>query len=451
MALKLIIITGRRIAWILIAAAISLMVFRRGVDFVYLLHRGPQPSQPEDLITELIALVISFLLAIGIAKIAPIFLSIKRSKEALQKSEERLQRQLQRITALRKIDMAITSSLDLRVTLHVFLEQVTDVLNVDAATVLLLNPTTLNLEYAAGRGFNTNALQHTCLRMGEGHAGRAALKRQFVSVSNLAEEMNAFSRSKLLSGEEFISYYAVPLITKGNVRGVLEVFHRSPLDSSQNWCDFLEALAAQAAIAVDNSSLFDDLQRSNIELIMAYDATIEGWSRALDYRDKETEGHSQRVTDITMKISRAIGMNDMELVHVRRGALLHDIGKLGVPDNILFKPGKLNDEEWEIMKRHPVLANELLSPISYLRPATDIPYCHHEKWDGTGYPRGLKGEEIPLSARIFAVVDVYDALSSDRPYRPAWTKEKVKEYIQEQAGKHFDPKVIEVFFKILGE
>lgn len=181
---------------------------------------------------------------------------------------------------------------------------------------------------------------------------------------------------------------------------------------------------------------------------MPNDATIEGWSRALDLRDKETEGHSQRVTELTLRLARSMGISEAELVHVRRGALLHDIGKMGIPDNILLKPDPLTEEEWEIMRLHPVLAYDMLSPIDYLRPALDIPYCHHEKWDGTGYPNGLKGEQILLAARIFAVVDVWDALRSERPYRPGWPENKVIEYIREQAGKHFDPTVVEVFLKM---
>jgi len=317
--------------------------------------------------------------------------------------------------------------------------------------VLLLNPHTQNLEYGYSRGFRSTALKYTRLRLGEGHAGRAALERRIVSIPNLSEVDNSFSSSPLLSTEGFISYYAVPVIAKGNVKGILEIFHRAMLAPDQGWLDFLEALATQAAIAIDNASLFDDLQRSNIDLSMAYNATLEGWSKALDLRDKETEGHSQRVTDMAIKIARKMGVSDAELVHVRRGALLHDIGKMGIPDNILLKPGPLNEEEWGIMRKHPVYAFELLSTIAFLRPALDIPYYHHEKWDGTGYPRGLKGEQIPLSARIFALVDVYDALNSDRPYRPAWPKEKIREHLLEQVGKHFDPKVMEEFFKINGQ
>jgi HD-GYP domain-containing protein (c-di-GMP phosphodiesterase class II) len=225
----------------------------------------------------------------------------------------------------------------------------------------------------------------------------------------------------------------------------LEIFHRSQLQPEQDWLDFLEALASQAAIAIDNATMFDDLQKSNIELIMAYDTTLEGWSKALDLRDKETEGHTQRVTEMTLRLAKAMGMSEFELVHIRRGSLLHDIGKMGIPDSILLKPGPLDDEEWKVMHFHPEYAYKMLLPISFLRPALDIPYYHHEKWDGTGYPHGLKGEHIPLSARIFTVVDVWDALNSNRSYRAAWPKEKVTEYIREQAGKHFDPKVVEVF------
>ncbi len=191
------------------------------------------------------------------------------------------------------------------------------------------------------------------------------------------------------------------------------------------------------------------LQQSKDELLQAYNNTIVGWSRALDLRDKETEGHSQRVTELTVQLAREMGFSEEELVQVRRGALLHDIGKMGIPDGILLKPGRLTDEEWEIMRRHPVYAYEMLWPIEYLRPALDIPYCHHERWDGTGYPRGLKGEEIPLAARIFAVVDVWDAMRSDRPYRAAIPAAEVLDQIQKSSGRHFDPQVVQIFLQLM--
>ena len=364
---------------------------------------------------------------------------------------EETRRRLEQIQALHAVDMAITSSFDKRVTFQVILDQVTRQLKVDAADILLFDPATQILRYTSGVGFRGSALQQTRLPIGEGYAGQAALERRIISVPNFVQNPNGLARSPFLASEGFASYLAVPLIAKTQIKGVLEIFQRTRLEPDPDWLDFLQTLTTQAAIAVDNSQLFDNLQRSNVELKLAYDATIEGWSHALDLRDKETEGHTKRVTNITVRLAPAVGISDAELVHIHRGALLHDIGKMGVPDSILLKPGPLTDEEWKIMRKHPVFAFEMLSPIAYLRPALDIPYCHHEKWDGTGYPRGLKGEEIPLAARVFAVVDVWDALTSDRLYRAAWSKEKTREHIQSLAGTHFDPKVVEVFFQVFRE
>ena len=360
-------------------------------------------------------------------------------------------RQLDQLQAMHRVDQAISAGTDLRMTLNVLLEHVATQLQVDAADVLLLNPHTLTLEHAAGRGFRTRAAETAPIRLGEGLAGRAALERRAVHADDPAQMQESPQLAALRAVEGFVAYYAVPLIAKGQVNGVLEVFHRTPLAAGPDWVGLLETLAGQAAIAIDNAQLFEGMQRSNVDLALAYDATIEGWSHALDLRDKETEGHTQRVTEMTMRLARAMGIADAELVHIRRGALLHDIGKMGVPDGILLKPGPLTEEEWVIMRQHPQLAYDLLSPIAYLRPALDIPYCHHEHWDGTGYPRGLKGEQIPLAARLFAVVDVWDALRSDRPYRQAWTEEKALEHIRSAAGTHFDPKVVEVFLDVVNE
>jgi HD-GYP domain-containing protein (c-di-GMP phosphodiesterase class II) len=226
---------------------------------------------------------------------------------------------------------------------------------------------------------------------------------------------------------------------------VLEIFYRFPFSPDPEWLEFFESIAVQAAIALDNAELFNNLQHSNVQMTMAYDATIEGLSRAFDSRDKESEGHSRRVANLTLKIGRIMGMSDDELVHMRRGALLHDIGKIGVPDALLLKPEELSEEERQVIKRHPLIAYEMLSDIPFLRNALDIPFHHHEKWDGTGYPHGLRGEQIPLAARIFAIADVWDALCSERPHRSPWTQEKAKEYIQQQSGKHFDPGIVKLF------
>lgn len=198
-----------------------------------------------------------------------------------------------------------------------------------------------------------------------------------------------------------------------------------------------------------DDNLLEALQRSNMELALAYEATVEGWVRALEMRDRGSEGHTQRVTELTLRLAHEMRVNDEQLVHIRRGALLHDIGKLGIPDAILFKPGALSEEEWRLMRQHPVLGYNLLAPIMFLRPALDIVYCHHERWDGSGYPRGLKGEEIPLAARIFAVVDVWDALVADHPYRPGTPRDEAIAYIKEQAGEKLDPQVVTAFLKII--
>jgi response regulator RpfG family c-di-GMP phosphodiesterase len=233
------------------------------------------------------------------------------------------------------------------------------------------------------------------------------------------------------------------------VLGVLELFHRSPLHTDEDWQDFLIMISGQAAIAIDSGLMFKEVQRSNLELNLAYDATIEGLSRAMDLRDRRTEEHARRVTDTTIGLAVRLGVGGSDLVHIRRGAILHDIGKVAIPDQILFKPGPLVEEEWEIMRQHPGIAVELLSPVAYLAPALDIPHWHHEKWDGTGYPDHLSGNQIPFSARLFALVDVYDALISDRPYRAAWSKRDALQYVQSQSGKHFDPKIVPEFMDLI--
>ncbi|RPJ28386.1 MAG: HD domain-containing protein [Chloroflexi bacterium] len=359
-------------------------------------------------------------------------------------------KQLERLAALRSIDLAISNILDLQVTLKILINEVIRQLHVDAASVLLIQTDSGRLEFAAGQGFYTRNIESTSLRIGEGNAGRAALGRRIVEVPDLTKFNGDFMRAQLLADERFVSYYAVPLITKGEVKGVLEIFNRSRLNPDREWLDFLETLGGQTAIAVENSILFQGLQRSNFELAMAYDATIEGWSRALDLRDHETEGHTRRVTDMTLKLARKMGLSDERLVLIRRGALLHDIGKMGIPDTILHKPEELTEEEQQIMRQHPQLAYDMLEPIAYLRDSLDIPYCHHEKWDGTGYPRGLSGTQIPLEARLFTIVDIWDAITTDRPYRKSWPKKKALDYIREQSGKYFDPQMVEVFLQEIG-
>jgi PAS domain S-box-containing protein/putative nucleotidyltransferase with HDIG domain len=365
-----------------------------------------------------------------------------------KQAEEKVRRQIDNLRALTEIQTAISSSFGLEISLGTVLSHVLEQLRVDAACIQSFDPVLQTLAYVAGRGFRSEAFkQAPPLLLGEGYAGRAVLERRTIQISNLAAQNDHPRLAKAAAGEAFETYFGVPLITKGEVQGVLEIFQRAPLQPDDDWLAFLQALAGQAAIAIDNATLFERLQHSHTELRLAYDATIEGWSHAMDLRDKETEGHTQRVTNLSMQLAQLFALGDEELVQARRGALLHDIGKMGIPDHILFKSGPLSPEEWDLMRKHPQFAYEMLSPIRYLQGAVAIPYCHHEKWDGSGYPRGLKGEQIPLEARIFAVVDVWDALTSDRPYRAAWSREKALEHIRSEAGTHFDPQVAKTFLK----
>jgi len=358
---------------------------------------------------------------------------------------------LQRLMAIHALDTAISASLDVQVLLDELLHQLTGDLGVDAADVMLISPDGWTLACAAAYGFK---LRQGCslheVRLGEGLVGRAALERKTLLQTAMTEEYPPVELERL-AGEEIISRIALPMLAKGELKGVLEVFYRRSMDFDPEWLEYLETLAGQAAIAIDNAQLFDQAQRSSQELSTAYDTTLEGWARALELRDRETEGHTRRAAELTIRLGQRLGMSEDELVHVWRGALLHDIGKLGIPDDILSKPGALTDEEWEVMREHPRLGYELLKPIPYLHAALEIPWCHHERWNGSGYPRGLKGEEIPMAARIFAVADVWDALRSDRPYRPAWESQTARAYIVQHSGIQFDPQVVEVFEHLLDE
>jgi putative nucleotidyltransferase with HDIG domain len=362
---------------------------------------------------------------------------------------------LKRLTILRKVDMAITSSMDATFTLSILIEEMLNGLKLDAGDVLQLNSASYTLEWVAGKGFNANSLMHA--RSGipsltamspDNPQVRAVLEREPILVDDLS--LVKSERARQLAQDGFSAEIVLPLISKGEVMGLMEVYQRGPLTRDRELIDFIESLAGQAAIAMDNAALFDNLERSNLELSLAYDATIEGWARALDLRNEETERHSLRVVEKTLELARSMGLSDSQLVHIRRGAFLHDIGKIAVPDEIMNKPGPLSASEWEVMRKHPIHGYQLLSPITYLRQAIDIPYYHHEKWDGTGYPHGLKGEEIPMAARIFAVVDVWDALLNDRPYRKAWPEEQVQAYLRDQSGRHFDPRVVDAFFELEG-
>ncbi|HEX9014088.1 MAG TPA: HD domain-containing phosphohydrolase, partial [Anaerolineaceae bacterium] len=362
---------------------------------------------------------------------------------------EETEQRLQRLSALHEVDKALTTNLETKVTLGILIEQVVSQLAVHAADVLLWNSQSQTFEFLTGSGFR-NILAPALRATGQGLSQRVVEERRVISIPDINAVPAETAARLRMRGEEFAAYFGAPLIIKGEVKGVLEVFNRSPFSPNADWHKFFDQLSAQAAIAIDTAQLVDSLQRSNDNLKTAYEDTIEGWARVLDQKDQVTEGHSRRVTEQTIDLARAAGIAENEIVHIRRGALLHDIGKLLIPDEILKKTGPLTEEQWKIMRLHPQYAYDWLWPIEYLRPAIDIPYCHHEHWDGSGYPRGLAGEDIPLAARVFSIIDVFDALSHPRPYRGGWERERILTYIQEQSGKQFDPALVELFLRLVG-
>jgi PAS domain S-box-containing protein len=363
---------------------------------------------------------------------------------------EETERQVQHLAALHTVDKTIASNTEIQTTLMVVLDQAILQLDIDAGAIFLSDDPTQNLNLAVRQGqflgshsiHQSDGMDYLAKRASqEGRVMRISLKKDASSLdAGFIEWMRR---------EEFAACLSIPLLAKGKVHGVIEFYQRDEMPVDPQWNDFVETLAHQATIAIENATLLHNLHRSNEDLQLAYDRTLEGWAKALELRDKETEGHSQNVTQMTLRLAKSLHISNEELVHIRRGALLHDIGKMGIPDNILLKPGPLTEDEWKVMKLHPTYAYQLLASIPYLRPALDIPYAHHEHWDGSGYPNGLKGDQIPLSARIFTIVDVWEALSSDRPYRKAWSPERIRDHLCEQKGKQFDPQVVDAFLDIL--
>ena len=369
---------------------------------------------------------------------------------ALQRAQlfEQTQQRLQRLSVLHAIDMVVSGSLSLTITLTLILDQIVSQLDISAADILLHHDQSHTLEFFAGRGFKNERVKRTQFRLGQSLPGKVVLDRKSLALADLQTDLTLV-KLHYLEDEQFISYFVIPLIIKGQIKGVLELFNRSPIRDDPEMRDFLESLATQAAIAIDNSVLFDGLKRSNLELTRAYDAIIESWARSMEIREPDLRGHAHRTVNLAMRLGLALGVNETELFYIRRGSLLHDIGRIGVPEHLLARLDCLTEDEQKIFEKHSQIAYDLLSGIDFLAPALDIPYLNHENWDGSGYPRGLKGKEIPLAARIFAVVDTWDVLSTDRQYRKRWPREKIIEYIREQTGKKYDPEIVETFLRDL--
>ncbi|MFZ5822444.1 MAG: HD domain-containing phosphohydrolase [Chloroflexota bacterium] len=366
----------------------------------------------------------------------------------------RLQTGRHKLKTLVEMGHVINSSLGLDRVLEQVMDSLIALVQAERG-FLVLRDETGELKVRMARGIDQIDLDAEAFALSRTIVQKVVSSGEPVLTTN-AQEDPRFGMEASVVSLQLRSILCVPMKLKDEIIGVMFVDNRIHTGVFKDGdLELLSAFADQAAMAINNARLFDqlqaanrDLEAANTELQIAYEATLQGWVRALDLRDKETEGHTQRVTALTQELAREMGLADEELIHIKRGALLHDIGKMGIPDGILLKPGDLTPKERELMQQHPDLAYEMLSPIEFLKPAIAIPYCHHEKWDGSGYPRGLRGEQIPLSARIFSVVDVWDALTSDRPYRKPLPLEEVRQYIGKQAGTHFDPHIVGVFLQM---
>jgi putative nucleotidyltransferase with HDIG domain len=360
---------------------------------------------------------------------------------------DQLQHKESQLGALMGIGRTINSSLGKKRVLEEVMDALIALMHAERGFLMSKQPDG-KLEPEIARGIDHINLDDNAFKVSRTIVDKVAATGEAILTTN-AQEDPRFENQMSVAAYQLRSILCAPLKIKDEMIGVIYVDNRARAGIFQMQDQSLiTAFADQAAVAIDNAQLFDDLQAKNRELEEAYQATLEGWVSALDMRDKETEGHTQRVTVLTQRLARSMGVGDDDLVHITRGALLHDIGKMAISDTILLKPGELTIEERELMKRHPVYAYEMLKRIDFLLPAIDIPYCHHEKWDGSGYPRGLKGEEIPFSARIFPVVDVWDALTSNRPYRKGLPHDEVRARIEADSGTHFDPRVVDAFLQM---
>lgn len=380
--------------------------------------------------------------------ISTVIPEIRRASQSLLMLEQIISSLLKlkqsQLGALMNVGQMINSSRGLKRVLEEVMDSLIALMRAERG-FLMLRESNGELSVRIARGLDQVDLDEDEFKVSKTVVRRVAESGEPVLTTN-AQADPRFDGQMSIAAYHLRSILCIPLKLKNDLIGVVYVDNRARIGSFQEAdLGLISAFADQAAVAIDSARLFENLQKSHRELEKAYEATLEGWAKALELRDKETEGHTQRVTMLTERLARCMGVDENALVHIKRGALLHDIGKMGIPDDILRKNGPLTVEERSIMEKHPLYAYEMLSAIDFLLPAIDIPYCHHEKWDGTGYPRGLRGEEIPFAARIFPVTDVWDALVSDRPYRRALPPDEVRQRIKADSGKHFDPRVVEAF------
>ncbi len=370
----------------------------------------------------------------------------------LKSWENELVSTIRNLRYLVEISKVISGTTDMSKVINEVLNNILDHLGAKGAAVLIYDPDTHDLRYEAGRGFvEAYDLDDVRISLDAPFVPWQKGSKKSVFLAHPQSDPGSPEHLKRFLDETFSNYFAVLLTAQDGVKGMLEIFFGEDQASSESWQPYIDALVAQLSNAIEHAQAFGDLQQKVFELTMAYDVTIARFAEAMDRGDNRISRNTQRVSEMTVRLAREMGATEEEIIHIRRGVLLQDISKLSLPEKILQKPGPLTDKEWKIMHQHPQVVFDLLEDIKVLRPALEIPYCHNENWDGSGYPRGLVGDEIPLAARQFAVVNVYDALLTDRPYRPSWEEVDALAYIRSHAGGKFDPVVVDAFFRMLDE
>ena len=376
---------------------------------------------------------------------------IRALTETLSYSVIQVENQMKKVQAEYSVNRILQSGMSLRETFRAIFELLSDLADVEAAIVLKYKPASQQFDLLVTHGIDAKSLAKIHLYIENGLTRRTVGGGRSIQAGNwMASELGE-SHFNLFAQEGFQAHITIPLIGRYDLLGVIEIFWRASHDIDTWKLEILQMVGEAVTFFLEHTTIIEALKRRNDELSSTYTATIEGLSRALELRDLETDGHTRRVSALTLRLTEHMQIPADQRASIQQGALLHDIGKLGIPDAILLKPGSLTPREWKVMQQHPLYAYNILAPIVSLREALDIPLYHHERWNGTGYPYGLAGEQIPLSARLFAVVDVYDALTSDRPYRSAWSRSQALEYLQEQAGQQFDPHVVAHFLEMINE
>jgi putative nucleotidyltransferase with HDIG domain len=363
--------------------------------------------------------------------------------EKIKEMRDLLDLKVRELSELHNVSSAISSLMELSDLLDMVLAIIMDVLKVERISLFLFDENKENLILRAGKGLKPELINNLTIRVGEGIIGKVAQSGEAILIKDIEKEMPelAKKRKEEKRGYKTKSFLCVPLKIKKEVIGVLSVNNKKNEEPfNENDKELLTILATQISVAIENSNLYNNMKDS-------YKSTIKALSTALDAKDSYTGGHSAQVTKYALPIAREMGLDKEFIEKLEYAGLLHDIGKIGIIENILNKKGRLTDEEFEIIKKHPVIGAEILESIPFLGEIVPMVKYHHERWDGRGYPEGLKGEEIPLGARIISVADTFDAMTSDRPYRKGLPAEIAREEIEKNAGTQFDPKVVEAFLK----